>query len=373
MKSGIFHVPYMRPERTPREVFDYSVLIAREADQAGFADFMVGEHATQGWESVPNPEIVIGACARETERLRFAPMAHLLGLHQPGSLAIQVGWLSQVLQGRYFLGVGPGAYPRDAIIRGQAADLSEARPRRDEALEIMQRVWKREPFHFEGEYFTGGFPEEEPAGEDGHQEHVMPNFAPWGGPENLEIAVTALSHNSSSMRYAGEHGFSPISFFGGYAIARSHWDTYAAGGASKDLPADRARFRICRDVCVADTDKEAKRRALDGGLGYCWEKYLVPIYARFGILNGYIEDSGTGIDVADIDMDFIAEHVWLCGSPETVTRKIEESYERTGGYGEIVVNTHDYIDDPKPWIESLHRIAEEVVPNVRTPETAVTS
>lgn len=118
MKSGIFHVPYMRPERTPREVFDYSVLIAREADEAGFADFMIGEHATQGRESVPNPQIVIGACARETERIRFAPMAHLLPLHIPGSLAIQVGWLSQVLEGRYFLGVGPGAYPRDAVLRG---------------------------------------------------------------------------------------------------------------------------------------------------------------------------------------------------------------------------------------------------------------
>ena len=366
MKSGIFHVPYMRPSRTPRQVFDYSVLIAREADQAGFADFMIGEHATQAWESVPNPEIVIGACARETERIRFAPMAHLLGLHQPGSLAIQVGWLSQVLEGRYFLGIGPGAYPRDAVLRGQPDDLSEARPRRDEALEIMRRIWDRKPFHYQGQFFSGGFPEEaQEASDDGAEFHVMPDFSPWHGPEDLEIAMTALSHSSSSMRYCGELGFSPISFFGGLDVARSHWDTYAEGASSKGHDLDRGRFRICRDIVVADTDKEAKRIAVQGGLGHCWEKYLVPVYKTFNILNGYVEDSGTGIDPADIDMDFIAEHVWICGSPETVIEKIDKMSDDIGGFGQIVMNTHDYIDDPKPWIESMHRIAQEVIPRVR--------
>jgi hypothetical protein len=26
---------------------------------------------------------------------------------------------------------------------------------------------------------------------------------------------------------------------------------------------------------------------------------------------------------------------------------------------------HDYADDPKPWVESMHRIAKEVVPHVK--------
>src|ERR1700722_8874349 len=100
MKAGIFHVPYMRPERNAKETFDWSMRCAVAADEVGFSDFMVGEHATQAWENVPSPEIVIGAAAHLTERLRFAPMAHLLPLHFPGSLAIQPGWLSQGLGGR---------------------------------------------------------------------------------------------------------------------------------------------------------------------------------------------------------------------------------------------------------------------------------
>jgi alkanesulfonate monooxygenase SsuD/methylene tetrahydromethanopterin reductase-like flavin-dependent oxidoreductase (luciferase family) len=371
MESGIFHVPYMQPRRTPREVFDYSVLMAREADLAGFRDFMIGEHATQAWESVPNPEIVIGACARETETLRFAPMAHLLGLHNPASLAIQVGYLSQVLEGRYFLGVGPGAYPRDAVLRGQPADLSEARPRRDEALEIMRKVWERKPFHHEGAFFKAGFPEEAEADAEGAEFHMMPDFSPWGGPENLEIAMTALSYGSASMKYCGSLNFSPISFFGGLEVGRSHWAKYEEGQRENGFTPDRKRFRMCRDVVVADTDAEAKRIALEGGLGQCWEKYLVPVYKEFKILQGYIDDSGTGVDMADLDMNWIAEHVWICGSPETVTEKLQQMNDAMGGMGQIVMNTHDYIDDPKPWIESMHRLAKEVVPNIEDTTPAV--
>lgn len=370
MKSGIFHVPYMRPERTARETFDWSIRCAVEADKSGFTDFMVGEHATQAWESVPNPEIVIGAAALVTKTLRFAPMAHLLPLHFPGSLAIQTGWLSQVLQGRYFLGIGAGAYGRDAMLRGQPDDLSEAHPRMGEALEIIRKIWKRQPFEFEGKFYKASFPDADESGvpdvdaAEGEEVHTMSDFTPWDGPDGPEIAVTGLSLNSPSMKYAGENGFTPISFFGGSALQKSHWDTYATAAEANGHAADPSTFKVCRDVFIADTDEEAKRRAIGGGLGYCWQKYLIPIYKRFGIFEGYLADSGTGITSSEVDMDFLAEHVWLCGSPETVIRKLERTVERAGEFGSICMNTHDHVDDPEPWIESMRRLAQEVAPKV---------
>ena len=36
MQCGIFHTPYNRPTRTPREMFDWSMQLAVETDQAGF-------------------------------------------------------------------------------------------------------------------------------------------------------------------------------------------------------------------------------------------------------------------------------------------------------------------------------------------------
>jgi alkanesulfonate monooxygenase SsuD/methylene tetrahydromethanopterin reductase-like flavin-dependent oxidoreductase (luciferase family) len=360
----------MRPERTARETFEWSVRCAVEADKAGFTDFMVGEHATQAWENVPNPEIVIGAAALVTENVRFAPMAHLLPLHFPGSLAIQTGWLSQILEGRYFLGVGAGAYGRDAMLRGQPEDLSEAHPRMIEALEIIRKIWQREPFEHQGQFYDASFPDVHGPGvsgvdaSEGEEVHVMSDFTPWDGPDGPEIAVTGLSLNSPSIKWAGDNGFTPISFFGGSALQRSHWDTYAAAAEANGHPADRSNFKVCRDIFLADTDEEAKRRAINGGLGHCWRKYLVPIYKRFGIFEGYLADSGTGITANEVDLDWIAEHVWLCGSPETVVRKLERTIEMAGGFGTVCVNTHDYVDDPEPWFESMRRLAQEVAPKV---------
>jgi alkanesulfonate monooxygenase SsuD/methylene tetrahydromethanopterin reductase-like flavin-dependent oxidoreductase (luciferase family) len=376
MRSGVFHTPFMKPERSARQTFEWAVECAIEADRAGFSDFMLGEHSTQAWESIPNPEMVIAACARETKTLRLAPMGHLPVLHEPGSLAIQIGWLSRSLEGRYFLGIGRGAYPNDFVIRGHAKwfasgkpDWTEARVRMDEAMKIMEGVWRREPFHYEGRYLKGGFPEQPDHQTEGFENAKIADHSPWGGPENLEIAITGLTMNSPSMQWAGENGWMPISFFGGSELLKSHWDTYAAAAEARGDKPDRSRYRVCREMFVADTDEEAKRRAINGGQGEAWRRYLLPIYKAYGIFDGYVTDSGTGIHPNDVDIDFLAEHVWLCGSPETVVRKIERMIELCGGegWGTHCMVSHDYIDDPRPWFESMNRIAKEVVPNVNVP------
>ena len=41
--------------------------------------------------------------------------------------------------------------------------------------------------------------------------------------------------------------------------------------------------------------------------------------------------------------------------------------DKTGGWGQIVANQHDSLDDPKPWAESLQRLAGEVAPKVKLP------
>ena len=118
---------------------------------------------------------------------------------------------------------------------------------------------------------------------------------------------------------------------------------------------------------IADTDAEAKRLFLKSGMAETWRKYLKEIYVKFGLFDGIIKDSGRDVAPADIDEDFLAEHVVLCGSPETVVEKLEALADQVGGWGQIVANQHDSLDDPKPWEESLRRLATEVCPKVKMP------
>ena len=363
MQCGIFMTPYNPPQRTARQVFDWALDIARIADDAGYTDFMIGEHYTLGWENIPVPEAIIAACAQTTKHIRFAPMAHLLPYHDPATLAVRVGWLSQVMEGRYFLGVAPGGHHTDAILHG-FDNIMALPPMQLEALHLMERVWEGKPFMEKGKYFQAGFP-----GPDTMPEYWVDvaDNAPFGGRENLEIAVTGLSQSSKSMEFAGSRNYSPISFFGGTPQMTAHWKTWATAMETAGYTPERKRFRVCRDIFIADTDAEAKRLVRKTGLMRTWKEYLKEIYVKFGLFHGIIADSGVDITPDAIDEEFLIEHVILCGSPETVIEKLEALADKVGGWGQIVANQHDSIDDPKPWEESLRRLATEVCPKVNMP------
>jgi 3,6-diketocamphane 1,6-monooxygenase len=353
--AAVFHTPFMPPNRSAKEIFGWAVDRAVAADRAGCSEFWIGEHATQSWESIPNPELVIAAAALSTEQIILAPGAHLLPYHNPGSLAMQVAWLTQILEGRYILGIGAGAYPADGAIRG-FTDLSRNHEMVVESIEILERIWRGEPFHHEGTHFTAGFPEEDP-------DHPFRAMAPHGG--RVRMGLTGLSPNSPSIRFAGARGYLPLSVYAGTTFLKNHWQVFEEAATENGRTADREDHHVVRDVCVADTDAEARKLAIEGGMGQAWSSYLLPVYKRFGILDGLAE--GTGVDPADIGLDFLAEHVWICGSPDTVAAKLEEFQEQTGGFGTIMPYDYDYLDDAEAWNESTRLLAREVAPRVKLP------
>ena len=123
-----------------------------------------------------------------------------------------------------------------------------------------------------------------------------------------------------------------------------------------------------RDVFVAETDAQAKKYAIEGALGHAWEEYLLPTYKRFGILHGMLKDPDMNPD--EIDLEYLAEHVWLVGSVDTVVDKFQSWFEEIGGFGTIIQYSHDYADNPQPWVESMNLLAQEVAPRVKMPASA---
>lgn len=371
METGLIFHPYMRPGRTARETFNWGVESSIECDRIGFDSMMISEHASQVWENIPNPELIMAAAVRETERIKFAPMAHLLPHQHPTKIATLVGWLSNILEGRYFMGIGAGAYPAASYMHGikNGQDTAFLNEMVRESLEIIEKIWKREPFFYEGKFWNAGFPEEE-VGHDGDEQHKLADFSPkWP----LEIAVTGFSPNSPSMRFAGERGFKPFSIYSGREALKSHWDIYSKAALENGHTPDRSRYHVSQTVFVADTDKEAKRRVMEGPIGYCFERYLIPIWVRFGMMDGLIDDSGQNITSADVDLEWVVDNVFIVGSPDTVVEKMNDLFEQTGGWGTLQVESHDYIDDPSEWFESLERIAKEVAPRISLPQPATVS
>ena len=251
------------------------------------------------------------------------------------------------------LGVATGAYPTDAALRG-IKDMSNNHKMMLEAIFIMENIWKAEPFEFQGEFWKAGFPKEDP-------KKPFRDVRPYGG--KIQMAMTGLSAPSPSISFAATRGFLPASVYAGNAFLRSHFDTYAEVSAANGRKSDRSMHRVVRDVLVADTDKEARRLAINGPMGRAWMEYLKPTYERFGVLKGLLHDPS--VNPADVDAEYLAEHVWIVGSPETVARKFEQWFDDLGGaFGTVLVYSHDYLSDPLPWEESMRRLVSEVVPTL---------
>jgi alkanesulfonate monooxygenase SsuD/methylene tetrahydromethanopterin reductase-like flavin-dependent oxidoreductase (luciferase family) len=365
METGLIFHPYMRPGRTARQTFQWGVDSAVHCDKIGFTSMMISEHASQIWENIPNPELIIAAAALQTETIKFAPMAHILPHQHPAKLAMMVGWLSQILEGRYFMGIGAGAYPLATYIHGiKNAETTHLNDMVRESLFIMEKIWKREPFFYEGKYWSAGFPEEEPAETEEDEQHLLANYAPYGGGFP-EFAVTGFSANSPSMKLAGERNFKPVSIYSGLDALKRHWEIYAEANIKAGFTPNRQRHAVSQTVFCAETDAEAKRLVMEGPIGYCFNRYLIPIWRRFGMMDGFARDFG--VDSLDIDLEFLTDHVFVVGSPDTIVDKLSHLFEQTGGWGTLQVEAHDYYDDPSAWFTSLELLSKEVAPRVRVP------
>ena len=88
------------------------------------------------------------------------------------------------------------------------------------------------------------------------------------------------------------------------------------------------------------------------------------------MLQGLLHDPS--VDPSDVDGDYLAEHVWIVGSVETVRQKIDAWFDDLGGpFGTLLIYSHDYIDNPEPWERSMELLAKEVAPNLSDAKVAV--
>lgn len=364
MDFGIFTTPYAIPyrlgQRTAPEVIDWDLNIASWADQYGLREVLFAEHYTIGHEPSPAPEIMIAAASQRTERVRLGAAAHLLPYHNPISLAHRLMWLDHMTKGRYIAGFAPGSFPTDAQLFATGDNNPEMFA---EGLDIVEAIWMQEPpFRIDGKYWTVDMPE--------YTEQ-------WGGPHQKpfqrprpEVLLTGMQAKSPTFAEAAKRGYSPMSQELGNATLRSHWEYYSEVAAEHGRIANRANWRIMRDIFVAETDEEARRLVIDGAMGRSWNSHILPAFKvirsrgsskpyAFGQL---IVDEGMEMD--ELTIEWLTDNFWLVGSPDTVVEKVTRLDEELGGIGCILSLAFDYSDNPEPYRRNIELLATEVMPRL---------
>ena len=354
MKLGLFAQPAHPPERSPYDCQEWDLQVLRWLDELGYEEAWLCEHHTLPWEPNPAPDILVAQAIRETSRIRLGTGGVCLPYHNPAVVANRIAWLDHLAQGRLNFGIAAGSVPSDWALLG--LDGEKVRDMTRESLEIILKIWgAEEPFDYQGKYWNCRYDEPEMPLKGAHIKPFQKPYPP--------IGISGLTARSETLKMAGRQGFIPMSLNISVDFVKTHWDAYAEGAALAGRTPNRADWRVCREVVVAETDEAAYKLATEGNLGRFARDYVLNVASRFGLLQWYKHDPS--VPDSDMTVDYMAKHCWIVGSPNTVREKLEEFQEQSGGFGTLLVFGCDYADKASGWHESLRALAEEVAPKVK--------
>jgi len=349
-------MPLHPPGSDPAQTMDDDLAQLAFLDGLGYAEAWIGEHFTAQWENIPCPDLFIARALGVTRAMTLGTGVSCLPNHNPLMLAQRIAQLDQMARGRFLWGVGSGGFPGDFALFGVDPKSGEQRGITREALDLVLALWNDpRPGLYESRHWRFTVPEPQP--DIGLRLHLKPYQRP-----HPPIAVAGVTPGSETLVLAGERGYIPMSInFVPPRTLVTHWEAVAKGARRAGRAADRAAWRISRDVLVADTDAEARRLAMTGPLARDYADYFLPLLGRMRGLE--IVKTDPAMPDRDVTLDYLAEHIWIVGSPETVAGKLERLRQAVGGFGTLLVIAHEW--QPRAaWERSMRLLTEQVLPRL---------
>ncbi len=355
MKYGLFMMPSHPPERNIYDAHQWDVDYLTLCDTLGYDEAWIGEHFTSPWEPIPAPDLMIAQALMRTKRIKLGTGVHLLPYHHPAELAHRIAYLDHLAQGRFLLGIGASGLPSDWALFNVDGFNGEHRDMTRESLDIMLKIWQGEgPLEYRGKFWNVNLTDT--------MYGLLHRFLTPLQKPHPPIGVAAASYNSPTLRIAGERGYLPLSLAFNIDYINSQWAAVLEGAQKTGRTASRRDWRLVRDVYIAETDEAAREQALNGMLARAWREYLIPLFKELTFLASMKMDP----DMPDeaLTPEYMVDHVWLVGSPETVTNKLRKMYHDVGGFGCLLVLVYDHWQNQQGWETSTRLLAEEVMPRV---------
>jgi coenzyme F420-dependent glucose-6-phosphate dehydrogenase len=308
------------------EEFDAPTLVglARRAEQVGFGFAGISDHFHPWVEAQGESPFVwgvLGAVSQATERLRLitAVTCPTMRIH-PAIVAQAAATATQLLPGRFSLGVGSGENLNEHVLGDRWPPVAERQQRLEEAIEVIRKLWTGKLTSHRGPHYT------------------VENARLYSLPDELPPLLVAVA-GERSVDLAARLGDGIV----GTAPVAGSVERFRAG-AGEDKPAYGQLH-----VCWAEDEPSARRTALEywpnGGTSGSYFLEL-PLPAHF--------EQAAEL----IDEETIAENV-ICGpDPEQHVTAIKEFAD--AGYDHVYV--HQIGPDQQGFFDFYER---EVLPRLR--------
>ena len=153
MKFSFFMMPIHHPAENPALAFQRDIGFIHQADELGFEEFMIGEHHSGGWETMPVPEMALAMAAAQAKRIRLGTSVVNLPYHHPFQVAERIAFLDQLTHGRAMLGIGPSVLATD--IQLFRVPQTELYARMVESADLIVKFLESaEPFDHDGQFWS---------------------------------------------------------------------------------------------------------------------------------------------------------------------------------------------------------------------------
>jgi alkanesulfonate monooxygenase SsuD/methylene tetrahydromethanopterin reductase-like flavin-dependent oxidoreductase (luciferase family) len=327
-----------------------------ELDRMGYKEAWIGEHFTAEWENIPAPDLLIAQALSVTRNIVFGTGVTNIPNHNPFHLAHRIAQLDQMAKGRLYWGIGSGGFPGDFRVAGMDPKTGEHRAMMREAIDLILRLWEDpQPGHYEHARWQFTVPDPDP--EIALRVHVKPYQRP-----HPPIALAGISVKSDTLEFAGERGWIPMSInFAPTRVLETHWASVEEGAARTGRTADRAQWRIARDIYVADSTKQARKDAMGGVLSRDFDEYFRKLLPKGRGLAIVKQDPE--MPDAEVTSEYMMDNVWIVGSREEVAEKLGALSEAVGGFGVLLAMGHEW-EPWDAWHESMGLLVSDVMPKV---------
>ena len=357
MNLGFFTMPLHPPGSDLTQTLSDDLEQLVTLDKLGFAEAWIGEHFTAIWENIPCPDLLIAQALPQTERMKFGTGVTCMPNHNPFMIAHRIAQLDHMAKGRFLWGVGSGGFPGDFTVAGIDPRSGEQRTLTPEAIDAVFDLWNNpKPGIRKHKHWTYTVPE--PEDDIGLAVHVKPYQKP-----HPPIAVAGVTPKSETLVLAGERRWDPISIqFVPPHILKTHWDAVEEGAANAGHPTpNRASWRIAREIYVAETTVEARKDVLEGTLTRDFRGYWQTLLPKSKMM--HLLKIDPDMSDAEITPNYMLDNIWIVGSPDDVTAKLQKLSDDVGGFGTVLAMGHEWNPEDK-WRHSMTLLAEEVLPRL---------
>lgn len=345
MDFALFYLPTYRAGFSPslNRFYEEMTDSVRLADRLGWSRVMTTEHHFHYYGgAVPNPAVILAAWARETRSIRLGAGVSLVPLRHPLQVAEDYALVDQLSGGRFDMGLSRGFVPHE--FEAFHVSQAETAERVTEAVEILTKFWKGEPFAYEGKF------------------HRFAKIEPWPLPKQPSIPIwIAASNDRMSFERAGSAGLRlmmnqyPMSFDS--LVQKHDWFKAEYERAGHDVK--QRKSSICFMTYIADTEEEAIRRAGPALQEHASAFRKVQTHDQWN--RDYAGPPETLLAMADggpIENTF-RNRTLICSAEQAVERLLK--YKRLG-FTEIAVATRFGAISATECLETIERLDRNVRP-----------